>query len=340
MPELVPDVHEPLTNHKAIVVPAREGERRTLLGDVIITTVGAGQTNGQFSLIGNAGPRGARPIPMHFHEHEHEMFMPIRGTMQLWVAGESRILRPGDFGSVPEGVVHAYHFLGRHNQFLGYAMPGGFERMFRITGEPWDGYVHPAAGASGPPPFERFKQAEIEMHMKYVDDPYVEATDGPDDALPGACEPYLLKAGEGDRRLLLDQVFTSIMRSEESDGQAALFHAQGPKGAVFPAHHHDETSVGIWVLDGALKLTIDDEQHVLIPGDFAYVPPGCVWSYVMGSHFTQLHVIATPAGVERLFARASEPYPHYVFPSHVVTEPDLGRLAEAAEGLDFHLAER
>ena len=34
--------------------------------------------------------------------------------------------------------------------------------------------------------------------MKYFpEEPYTEATTGPDDALPGAANPYFLKAGEG-----------------------------------------------------------------------------------------------------------------------------------------------
>jgi quercetin 2,3-dioxygenase len=318
--------------HQPLVVRSREGERRVLLGDIIITTVGTEQTAGRFSLIGNAGPRGPRPIPMHYHQFEHEMFMPIRGRMQLWVDGVSRILGPGDFGSVPAGVVHAYHFLDIHNQFLGYAMPGGFEAMFRITGQPTDAYVHPAEGFKGRPPVEAFKRAEVEMHMKYVDDPYVEATEGPDDTLPGACKPYYLKNGEGERRLLMSQLFTLIMRSEETDGQAAIFHAQGPKGASFPTTRHVEASVGLWVLDGMLHVTLDGEEHLLVPGDFAYAPPGCAWSYRMGSHFTQLHAIVAPAGFEGFLSAAGEPYPYYVFPTYEVAPHDLDELGAAAAG--------
>jgi quercetin dioxygenase-like cupin family protein len=260
------------------------------------------------------------------------MFMPIRGRMQLWVDGVSRILGPGDFGSVPAGVVHAYHFLDIHNQFLGYAMPGGFEAMFRITGQPTDAYVHPAEGFKGRPPVEAFKRAEVEMHMKYVDDPYVEATEGPDDTLPGACKPYYLKNGEGERRLLMSQLFTLIMRSEETDGQAAIFHAQGPKGASFPTTRHVEASVGLWVLDGMLHVTLDGEEHLLVPGDFAYAPPGCAWSYRMGSHFTQLHAIVAPAGFEGFLSAAGEPYPYYVFPTYEVAPHDLDELGAAAAG--------
>lgn len=173
------------------------------------------------------------------------------------------------------------------------------------------------------------------MHMKYVDDPHVEATYGPDDRLPGNAHPYFLKSGEGQRVLLADQLFTFLMRGEEIARQAAIFHAQGPKGAACPTHVHADASVGIWVLDGRLLLTLDGEEHVLIPGDFAYAPPGCPWSYTMDSHFTQIHAIVTPAGFERLIARAGEPYPYYVFPTHVVSPPSLDVLSEAAQGLDI-----
>jgi quercetin dioxygenase-like cupin family protein len=320
-----------------IIVPAREGERRTLLGDIIITTVGAAQTDGQFSLIGNAGPRAPRPIPMHFHEHEHEMFVPLRGSMQIWSDGASRILHPGDFASVPAGVHHAYHFLDRHNQFLGYAMPGGFEGMFRITGEPTDAYVHPAAGATGPPPFERFERARAEGYVTMVDTPYVGATEGTDDALPGSCTPYFLRAGEGRRLLALDQLFTVMMGAAETDGKAAIFHAQGPKGAGFPPVTDPTRSFGIWVLDGVLALTLDGVAHSLVPGDFAYAPADCVWSYVMGSHFTQIHVISTPAGFEELLAGAGTPYEHYVFPGNELTPGIPAALRETAERLAIRI---
>jgi len=301
-----------------IVVLAREGERRTLLGDIIITTVGKEQTDGRFSLIGNAGPRAPRPIPMHFHEHEHEMFIPLRGSMQLWAGGASRILHPGDFASVPAGVHHAYHFRGRHNQFLGYAMPGGFEGMFRITGEPTEEHVHPAAGASGPPPFERFERARAAGYVTIVDDAYVDATDAADDALPGSCATYFLKAGEGERILLADQLFTLLMRGAESAGRAAVIHAQGPSGAGLPTVADRSASFGFWVLDGVLALTLDGASHRLTPGDFAYAPPGCAWSYTMCSHFTQVHLITTPSGFEDVLRSHGSAYPHYVFPTRTL----------------------
>jgi quercetin dioxygenase-like cupin family protein len=326
-----------MATSEPIVVPAREGERRTLLGDIVITTVGAEQTAGQFSLIGNAGPRAPQPIPMHYHEHEHEMFIPIRGSMQIWANGVSRILHPGDFASVPAGVRHAYHFLDRHNQFLGYAMPGGFEGMFRITGEPTEAFVHPTAGVSGPPLFERFEQARAEGYVTMVDDPYTEAIEGPDDALPGECVPYFLRAGEGERLLALDQLFTLLLRGAETDGQAAIFHAQGPRGAGFPPVTDARSSFGIWVLDGVLELTLDGAAHTLVPGDFAYAPVGCIWSYAMASHFTQIHVVVTPSGFEELLRRSGTAYPHYVFPSHELTPGIPEAMRAAADELGIQI---
>ena len=68
-----------------------------------------------------------------------------------------------------------------------------------FVGEPYDGPAFPPFDHS-PPPFAKFAQAEQEFDTTYVRDaPYPAATDGPDDCLPGAPEPYVLKAGEGER---------------------------------------------------------------------------------------------------------------------------------------------
>ena len=92
--------------HQPLVVRSREGERRILLGDIIITTVGTEQTAGRFSLIGNAGPRGPRPIPMHYHQFEHEMFMPIRGRMQQRFQGSlGALFDSGAVGFTKDGQI-------------------------------------------------------------------------------------------------------------------------------------------------------------------------------------------------------------------------------------------
>jgi quercetin 2,3-dioxygenase len=115
------------------------------------------------------GPRAERPIPLHFHDAEYEFFYVLRGAVQLWADGESRVLRPGDFGYVPPGTVHAYQLQGHHSTFVGPVVPGGWDRFFDLTGEPFTTAGFPT-GPKGPPPFEKSARAEVEFKMKYRPD--------------------------------------------------------------------------------------------------------------------------------------------------------------------------
>ena len=67
-----------------------------------------------------------------------------------------------------------------------------------------------------------------EVAMKYFpDEPYTEATAGPDDALPGEVKPYFLRAGEGPRHLLFGQVAFQLMRGAESGGKLGMTVTEG-----------------------------------------------------------------------------------------------------------------
>ena len=65
--------------------------------------------------------------------------------------------------------------------------------------------------------------------MKYFpEEPYTEATTGPDDALPGAAKPYFLRAGEGPRHVLFGQVAFQVMTGAESGGELGMTVTEGP----------------------------------------------------------------------------------------------------------------
>ena len=135
----------------------------------------------------------------------------------------------------------------------------------------------------------------------------------------------------------MGQLFTTVMGRGETDGEATIFNVQGPKGASFPTATLAGAAVGFWVLDGSLRVTLDGSEQLLVPGDFAYAPPGCRWSYTMASHFTRVHVIASPSAFDDFLAAAGEPYPYYVFPSPELPEYDRDQLAATAAsyGIEF-----
>jgi quercetin dioxygenase-like cupin family protein len=234
-------------------------------------------------------------------------------------------------------VLHAYQFHGHYSQFMGPIAPAGWDRFFDFTGTPYAGPAYPQVDDS-PPPFAKFGAAEAKFAMKYFpEEPYAEATTGPDDSLPGAQKAYFLRAGEGPRHLLFGQVAHQVMTGAESGGHLGMVVTEGPRSAPVPAHAHQRTYEAIYCLEGRLRVTLDGDEHLLTRGDFVSIPAGCEHTYALESHLTRFASLYGPAGPERLHEVAGELAEQRIFPEHA--EPaDPARLQAAAAELDIVFA--
>jgi quercetin 2,3-dioxygenase len=279
------------------------------------------------------GPAG-RPIPMHRHEQEHDYFFCVRGRIQVWADGESRILYPGDVASVPAGVLHAYQFHGHYSQFMGPIAPAGWDRFFDLTGSPYAGPAYPQVDNS-PLPFAKFGEAEHKFAMKYFPEaPYPEAGEGADDRLPGTQSAYFLRAGEGPRHTLFGQTAFQLMTGAESGGQLGMTVTEGPRGPAVPAHVHQDTYEAIYCLDGRLRFTVDGKQHLLTRGDFLSIPAGSEHGYAMEAQLTRFASMYGPAGVERFYELAGDVAEQQIFPERAAPA-DPERLEAAPAELDI-----
>lgn len=314
-----------------------DGRAHLLLGQVGRALAGREETGGAMSVMTAVGPAG-RPIPMHRHEREHDYFLCVRGAVQVWADGESRILYPGDVASVPAGVLHAYQFHGHYSQFMGPIAPAGWDRFFDLTGSPYAGPAYPPVDDS-PPPFAKFGEAEQRFAMTYVPDaPYPEATTGPDDRLPGAEQAYFLRAGEGPRHLLFGQVAFGLMTGAESRGQLGMTLTEGPAGARMLGHVHERTHEAVYCLDGRLRVTVEGREHLLTRGDFVSIPAGTEHAHAMEGALTRVVTMYGPAGLERLHELCGEVAEQRIFPEPTGASADPARLADVAGELDIVLA--
>jgi quercetin dioxygenase-like cupin family protein len=254
--------------------------------------------------------------------------------MQLWAGEESRILYPGDFGSVPAGVLHAYQFHDPDTEFMGPLSPGGWERFFRFTGTPYAGPAFPPVDNS-PPPFAKFAAAEAEFKMKYRPDlPYAPASEGDDKTLPGAPTAYFLRRGEGPRSLLYGQVSRLLATGAETRGTMGVSVISGPRGAAMPEHHHETSSESLFILRGKLRVTVAGREFELIGGDTLNVPVGIRHSYRMDAGITEFVAMVGGGGSERLFAVAGKPWQYGIFPSETPTLPDAAAIRATAVEVD------
>jgi quercetin dioxygenase-like cupin family protein len=318
------------------VIESGSGRAHVLLGEVARVLAGAEESNGAMSLLALDGPKAERPIPLHYHDREHELFYVLRGAVALWANNESRVLMPGDFGYIPPGTVHAYQLRGHHSTIVGPVLPGGWDRFFDLTGEPFATAAFPP-GPKGPPPFERFGRAEVQFEMTFRPDAdYAAPTADAADTLPPGQSAFFLRGGEGPRHELAGQLQTLLVGAEQTGGACAMTTVEMAKGRGLPAHVHQETYEALMVLEGGLTVVLDGEEHVLTRGDTASVPAGTEHAYAAAGHYTKVLTMSSPAGLEELIATAGEATQEHIF----ATDPPplaLDALREATSGLDVLL---
>lgn len=58
------------------------------------------ETENAFAVVGTGGSLND-PIGFHFHREAHDVFLCLKGSMNVWANKASRTMLPGDFASVP-----------------------------------------------------------------------------------------------------------------------------------------------------------------------------------------------------------------------------------------------
>jgi mannose-6-phosphate isomerase-like protein (cupin superfamily) len=58
------------------------------------------ETNNAFAVVGSGGT-AAPPIGFHFHRETHDVFLCLKGNVNVWAGEKCRTMNPGDFASVP-----------------------------------------------------------------------------------------------------------------------------------------------------------------------------------------------------------------------------------------------
>jgi quercetin 2,3-dioxygenase len=116
---------------------AGDGERSQMFDALVTVLVTADETNGQFGMFTVEQPAG-QTIVAHTHQTHHEVFYIVEGAVRVFLEHpdgqqEDKLLKPGDFGYVPAGVLHAYRAEAVYNKCVGVST-GGFERFFQALG--------------------------------------------------------------------------------------------------------------------------------------------------------------------------------------------------------------
>ena len=103
-----------------------------------------------------------------------------------------------------------------------------------------------------------------------------------------------------------------------------------------PSHRHAAFEVGIYILDGSVRATLDGETYEATAGSFLIIPWGLPHEIrnTEGSA-ARLLLLSVPGGVEDYYRAACKPSPDGRWQDHL--ETDLARLR--AVGLRFGVFE-
>ncbi|KEF58625.1 uncharacterized protein A1O9_06551 [Exophiala aquamarina CBS 119918] len=286
------------------------------------------ESDNAFAIVGTGGAQGD-PIGFHYHREAHDVFLCLKGSVNVWAGDQCRTLGPGDLASVPPGTIHQYQILGDYTEFVGLVVPGGWEEFFRFIGEPYSGPLFPLADERNI--FEvlipKLKAAADKFDMIPVrDHPAVQPQpwqDGHDNKLPGALEPYFLRAGTGLRYLVGGVVVSPLVGAAESAGRFSIACIEGSswhKDPVlsetfqFSSVHH-----AIQVADGHLELTIGDQQANLSAGETAYIPKTTSFSLRIVSRYIKFYTFVSGNGLIELLCQLGQPYDQTIPPETPVS---------------------
>jgi quercetin 2,3-dioxygenase len=165
-----------------------------------------------------------------------------------------------------------------------------------------------------------------------------------DRALPGHPTPYFLAAGEGEKTIVIDSLFTILLSSDESEGKYGMFVIDGPAGDTVPTHSHNSHHEAIYVVRGGITIFLEDADGTplareLGPGDFGFVPAGQVHTYRLDQDQSRVLGACSP-GYERFFQSLGEATDADTYPATPLAMPSAELLAETSRRFDTTFFER
>jgi quercetin dioxygenase-like cupin family protein len=140
----------------------------------------------------------------------------------------------------------------------------------------------------------------------------------------------LQRSDDGERIELGPNDVVIRISGDETDGAFSLCeYTAPPDGPSPPLHIHEETAEVIYVLDGTLECTVEDDTFTAEAGATVTIPRETVHTFsVTGNETARFLLLYSPAGFEGYFEEMGE-YLQSLPPG----PPDMDKVAEKSAEL-------
>lgn len=282
---------------------------RYLLGPILATIIGRRQDTG--SLMEGVVLIGAKDsvVPLHRHNNSHEAIFVLEGAADLRLDGHDFALDSGDYVSIPPGTAHSFVFTSHRTRLLTWTFGDNGAEMYAAAGRPSGAATYST----------RAEPADWNKPMPGID---VEFLPGESSTItrgdkcriaPAGLDPYVIPAGEGERMMAGDTLFTFLTDQRQSGGRFLAIMTDGPKGQRIPNHLHEKHTETFFCLNGSVSMTAGEQHASLRPGDFLHVPARTPHTFQLtgnNNRFIQFHA---PGLNEPFFRYMCEPCEDYTF---------------------------
>ncbi|MBC2879335.1 MULTISPECIES: quercetin 2,3-dioxygenase [Streptomyces] len=314
-----------------------EGKRYELDGQLWTVIARIQDTGGLFDASYVSGGRGAA-TGFHAYRDHQRSFMVVKGSVQVWLGGESRVLVPGDSFNVPAGAPLAYRFLAHHTRMVTWSAPGGALDFIQRLGTPVDRHIHPNRPEHSSSPEHRAEVGAL-FGVTFPTVKEVKESLEWDATLPQGVEPYFLRAGEGDRLAYDNGLHSYLSRGRNTDHQYFAVLSQGGPSQYFARHFHEQHTENFLCLSGRIWMHVNGEEVLLTAGDFLHAPAGTIHTFAFDAHQTELLGVLTPDIFEPFFPHISTPTQNHVYDEAsqmaMVGPPPVAMLQKIQEELDL-----
>ena len=139
---------------------------------------------------------------------------------------------------------------------------------------------------------------------------------------------YTLGVGEGEHTPVNNGMRTLLTRAADTQGDLALMVCAGDVSQPTIPHLHQHTTEAIYVLDGVIRVWLDDQNGTRIVrdlqvGEFGLIPRNWIHAWAFAAPNSRQLGVITPGGFEQIV--------DFLEPD---TPPTLERLRESEKHID------
>ncbi len=153
--------------------------------------------------------------------------------------------------------------------------------------------------------------------------------------LPASLSPYFLSAGEGERLVSYQTMFSYLSRTQNTGENYFAVHTKGAKSPYIPLHFHSEHTENFLCTEGRMWLYANGREMLLTKGDFVHAPAGTVHSFAFDAHNTQMVGFLTPSVFNGFFEYFNKPTEDYTYTEGGEPYMDMEGFGRAQAEMDL-----